>query len=139
MIILEYFSKSFLLMPLRSLDLSRFLSHVQFRWYSVSQDNKLLGLARGQARAATQEFSKNAPRMKSTTLNLARPQAVPRNILPQDVGYHAKRTDAALPGKHTRLLYDCLSWKEATVLAQLRTGMARLNGYLYRINPAATD
>lgn len=77
--------------------------------------------------------------MKSTTLNLTRSQAVPRNTLPADVGKHAKRVDAALPGKHTRLLYDRLSWKEATVLAQLRKGMARLNGYLYRINAAATD
>lgn len=54
-------------------------------------------------------------------------------------GRHAKRVDAALPGKHTRQLYDQLSWKEASVLAQLRTGMARLNGYLYRINVAQTD
>ncbi|KAJ5543770.1 hypothetical protein N7494_005049 [Penicillium frequentans] len=77
--------------------------------------------------------------MKSTTLSLARSQAVPRNTLPGDVGKHAKRVDAALPGKHTRLLYYRLSWKEATVLAQLRTGMARLNGYLYRINAADTD
>ena len=59
--------------------------------------------------------------------------------LPENVGRHAKRVDAALPGKHTRQLYDRLSWKEASVLAQLRTGMARLNGYLYRINAAETD
>ncbi|KAJ5300232.1 hypothetical protein N7508_007475 [Penicillium antarcticum] len=122
--------------------LQRNRNHVQFRWVSASEDNKLLGLAKVQARAATQEdalLQESAPRMKSTTLNLARSQAVPRNTLPADVGKHAKRVDAALPGKHTRLLYDRLSWKEATVLAQLRTGMARLNGYLYRINAAATD
>lgn len=59
--------------------------------------------------------------------------------LPENVGRHAKRVDAALPGKHTRQLYDRLSWKEASVLAQLRTGMVRLNGYLYRINVAQTD
>src|SRR5436305_1421569 len=47
--------------------------------------------------------------------------------------------DAALPGKHTRRLYDQLSRKEASVLAQLRTGMARLNAYLHRIKVAATD
>ncbi|KAJ5593445.1 hypothetical protein N7537_010349 [Penicillium hordei] len=122
--------------------LQRNRNHVQFRWVSASEDNKMLGLAKVQARAATQEdalLQESAPRMKSTTLNLARSQAVPRNTLPVDVGKHAKRVDAALPGKHTRLLYDRLSWKEATVLAQLRTGMARLNGYLYRINAAATD
>lgn len=53
--------------------------------------------------------------------------------------FWVKRVDAALPGKHTRQLYDRLSRKEASVLAQLRTGMARLNGYLYRINVAQTD
>ena len=31
------------------------------------------------------------------------------------------------------------SWKEASVLAQLRTGMARLNVYLHRIKAASTD
>lgn len=77
--------------------------------------------------------------MKSTTLNIARSQAVPGNELPQNVGRHAKRVDAALPGKHTRQLYDRLTWKEASVLAQFRTGMARLNGYLNQINVVETD
>jgi hypothetical protein len=77
--------------------------------------------------------------MKATTLNIARSQNVTNKGLPEKVGKHVKRADAALPGKHTRQLYDRLSWKEASVLAQLRTGMARLNGYLYRINIAQTD
>jgi hypothetical protein len=37
------------------------------------------------------------------------------------------------------ILRCSVSWKEASVLAQLRTGMARLNGYLYRINVAESD
>jgi hypothetical protein len=37
------------------------------------------------------------------------------------------------------LLYDGLSRREASVLAQLRTGMARLNGYLFRISVAASQ
>jgi hypothetical protein len=75
-------------------------------------------------------------RMKSTILNIAQSQAATSKGLPENVGRHAKRVDAALPGKHTRQLCDHLSWKEASVLTQLRTGMARLNGYLYRINVA---
>lgn len=117
-------------------------NQINVRWISTSEDNKLRGLAKEQARAATQEDAvpqKQVPRMKSTTLNIARSQAVPNNDLPANIGRHAKRVDAALPGKHTRQLYDRLSWKEASVLAQLRTGMARLNGYLYRINVADTD
>ncbi|KAF4237714.1 hypothetical protein CNMCM8980_002373 [Aspergillus fumigatiaffinis] len=114
----------------------------QDSWIPTSEDNTLLGLAKERARAATHEDAipqEQVSRMKSTTLNLARSQAATTKALPEDVGRHIKRVDAALPGKHTRQLYDGLSWNEATVLAQLRTGMARLNGYLYRINVAQTD
>jgi hypothetical protein len=47
--------------------------------------------------------------------------------------------DTALPGKHTRNLYDGLNRKEAKTLAQLRTGMIRLNSYLKRIGAADSD
>jgi ribonuclease HI len=117
-------------------------NQITIRWVSTSEDNKLLGLAKEQARIATQEDAipqVQVPRMKSTTLNIARDQQGISKGLPENVGKHVKRVDAALPGKHTRQLYDRLSWKEASVLAQLRTGMARLNGYLYRINVAQTD
>jgi hypothetical protein len=117
-------------------------NEINIRWVPSSEDNRLLSLAKEQARAATHEDStpqELVPRMKSTTLNIARSQAVASKELPENVGRHSKRVDAALPGKHTRQLYDRLSWKEASVLAQLRTGMARLNGYLYRIKVAETD
>ena len=74
-------------------------------WVPTSMDNKLLGLAKEQARSATQEDAvpqESVPRMKSTTLNLARSQAATSNNLPENVGRHVKRVDAALPGKHTR-------------------------------------
>jgi hypothetical protein len=108
-------------------------NRIKLLWIT-SEDKKFLGLAKEQARAATQEDAlpqERVPRMKSTTSNIARSQAVPRDGLPVDIGKHAKRVDAALPGRHTRQLYDRLSWKEASVLAQLRTGMARPNVYLY--------
>lgn len=117
-------------------------NEINIRWVPSSEDNQLLTLAKEQARAATQEDStpqELVSRMKSTTLNIARSQAVASKELPENVGRYSKRVDAALPGKHTRQLYDRLSWKEASVLAQLRTGMARLNGYLYRIKVAETD
>ena len=47
--------------------------------------------------------------------------------------------DIALPGKHTRKLYVGLQRNEASILAQLRTGMARLNGYLYRIGAVESN
>jgi hypothetical protein len=117
-------------------------NEINIRWVPSSENNQLLGLTKEQARAATQEDStpqESVFRMKSTTLNIARSHAVASNDLPENVGRHVKRVDAALPGKHTRQLYDRLPWKEASVLAQLRTGMARLNGYLYRLKVAETD
>ena len=75
-------------------------NQINIRWISTSEDNKLRGLAKGQARAATQEDAlpqERVPRMKSTTLNIARSQAVPSNDLPVNVGRHAKRVDAATP------------------------------------------
>jgi hypothetical protein len=115
-------------------------NRINIRWNPISEEHKLLGLAKEQARAATQEdalLQARVPRMKSTALNIAHSHIATRKSLPVNVGKHAKRVDAALPGKHTRQLYDRLSWKEASVLAQLRTG-ARLNGYLYRINMVET-
>jgi ribonuclease HI len=76
-------------------------NQINVRWISTSEDNKLRSLAKEQARAATQGdavLQKQAPRMKSTTLYIARSQAVPNNDLPANIVRHAKRVDAALPG-----------------------------------------
>ncbi|KAM5528512.1 reverse transcriptase [Fusarium oxysporum f. sp. phaseoli] len=59
--------------------------------------------------------------------------------LPDRVGGHSKRIDRALPGKHTKVLYDSLKRREADVLAQLRTGMARINSYLNKIGAVESD
>ncbi|KJZ67985.1 hypothetical protein HIM_12627 [Hirsutella minnesotensis 3608] len=86
-----------------------------------------------QAGAVAEEPSCRA---RSTTLRLALAQQQ-RDQLPENVGKHSKRIDRALPGRHTRTLYDGLTRKEADILVQLRTGMSRLNGYLHAIG--ATD
>jgi DNA-binding protein Fis len=52
-----------------------------------------------------------------------------KRTLPNDVGKHVKNINSALLGKHVCKLYDMLKWLEASILAQLRTEMARLNGY----------
>jgi len=111
-------------------------------WTPSSEENELLKIAKEKAREATQRGAipqTQTPRMQSTTLNVARSKLGTSKSLPEKVGKYSKRVDAALPGKHTRRLYHQLSWKEASVLAQLRTGMARLNAYLYRIKVATTD
>ena len=70
---------------------------------------------------------------------MARAKRGATRSLPEKVGKFSKRVDTALPGKHTRKLYDQLTRKEASVLAQLRTGMARLNSYLFIIEATPSD
>jgi ribosomal protein S16 len=115
---------------------------IRILWSPSSEENELLKLAKGRAKEATRQGATpqtQVSRVRSTTLNNARSKQRTNRCLPENVGKHSKRVDAALPGKHTRQLYDRLSWKEASILAQLRTGMARLNAYLYRIKVATTD
>lgn len=54
-------------------------------------------------------------------------------------GGHIKKLDRALPGPHTRKLYDNLTRAQAAVLSQMRSGYCRLNGYLNQINASETD
>jgi ribonuclease HI len=111
-------------------------------WTPAHDENKLKKIAKDRAQKATGPKARpptQRPGMKSTMLNAARAKRGPTRYLPEKVGSHSKRVDTALPGRHTKRLYDKLSWNEANVLAQLRTGMARLNSYLHRINAAPTD
>jgi ribonuclease HI/exonuclease III len=111
-------------------------------WLPPGEENELMKLAKEKAKAATRQGSipqDKVPRMRSTTLGIARGKQGTTRGLPEKVGKYSKRIDKALPGKHTRQLYDPLPWKEARVLAQLRTGMARLNIYLHRIKATPTD
>lgn len=115
---------------------------VTVTWVPVSSEHELLKLAQDEARDATREGAFPAakfPRARSTTLGIARAKQRVDNKIPTNVGDFTKRIDGALPGNHTRRLYDQLTWKEANVLAQLRTGMARLNDYLYRIKATASQ
>ncbi|UPK92131.1 hypothetical protein LCI18_003066 [Fusarium solani-melongenae] len=101
--------------------LQRDKNRVNIVWLPSRAELKVQRIAKTSARQATEAGLRS------------------EKTLPEGVGRHSRRVDSALPGRHTRLLYDQLSWKEASVLAQLRTGMARLNGYLYQIRAAPTD
>ena len=79
------------------------------------------------------------PRLRSSALRYARADVVKPMSSPPDHYHFGKQTGQALPGKHTRLLYDSLTKRDARVLAQLRTGKCRLNGYLARIQAVESD
>jgi ribonuclease HI len=115
---------------------------VTITWTPKHDENRLKKIAKERAQKATGPKAQSPiqrPGMKSTMLNNARAKRGTTRSLPEKVGIHSKKVDAALPGKHTRQLYERLSWRERSILSQLRTGMARLNSYLYRINAAPTD
>ncbi|OAA59246.1 hypothetical protein LEL_10854 [Akanthomyces lecanii RCEF 1005] len=100
---------------------------------------------RPRAKAAAQEAVRvtDAPealpyQARTTKMRLAMLERRRDKVLPEKVGKYSKRIDTALPGKHTRELYDQFQRRESDVLIQLRTGMSRLNGYLHKIGAAAS-
>jgi hypothetical protein len=74
---------------------------------------------KGTARRATERD--RAPQdesyqTKSTVINVAKAEQKAEKSLPEGVGKYSKEIDIALPGKHTRILYDSLKRREACVL-----------------------
>jgi ribonuclease HI len=115
---------------------------VVIEWIPASEDEELLKLAKVEARKASEDQAmpqKQFPRMRSTTLNIEKRKLKAERSIPENVGKHSKRIDAALPGNHTVLLYGDRPWKERNALAQLRTGMSALNNYLHQIKQLASD
>ncbi|KZL63698.1 reverse transcriptase [Colletotrichum incanum] len=118
-------------------------NRVSLFWLPAGVKSKVMKEAKAAAKESTRQGEtarKRPTRAYSTALGnaLQRAQAINRR-LPEGVGNFSKKVDAALPGIHMRQLYDDLSRKQASVLAQLRTGMARLNWYLHQMGAVATD
>ncbi|KAJ5550057.1 hypothetical protein N7461_004755 [Penicillium sp. DV-2018c] len=81
---------------------------------------------------ASQGLKSTAWQKTRETLNSSKPERFNRSY----GGEWTKNLDCALPGRHTRKLYDQLSSSQASILCQLRTGHARLNVFLARIAAA---
>ncbi|KAL3706321.1 hypothetical protein TMatcc_007332 [Talaromyces marneffei ATCC 18224] len=111
-------------------------------WIPGHADMDLQRQAKAEARKSTgtERLPEKQPfHAKSTTIRLALAVRKREWTLPEEVGKYSKALDIALLGKHTRNLYDGLNRKEAKTLAQLRTGMTRLNRYLNRIGAAHSN
>ena len=100
------------------------------------------------AREATEESCEvNSPpwaqvQLRASALRWARANAKQHrkdHFQLSTTGQFTRQLDSALPGPHTTMLYDSLDREKASILAQLRTGHARLNGYLHRIGKAESD
>jgi hypothetical protein len=115
---------------------------VNLIWLLSNSELEIQKIAKTSARHAKEPYvtpRKGAVKAKTTILSQTKADLRSERRLPEGVGRHSRKVDLALPGPHTRLLYDQLWWKEASVLAQLRTRMARLNGYQYQVMAAPTD
>jgi ribonuclease HI len=115
---------------------------VSLMWVPAESEGFVAGaLAKAAAkRAAMCETTDQRPyQARSTKLRLAKLAQQEVGDLPEGIGKYSKRIDTALPGKHTRQLYDQLERRESDILVQLRTGMARLNCFFHRIGVAESD
>ena len=116
---------------------------VQSQWVPGGRKLKVTDRAKTAAKMSTDLGKKpkeQSRQAKSTALHdMKRGIMTAKEELPSGVGRHSQEVDGALPGQHTKALYDALDRKEASTLAQLRTGMARLNSYLHRIGVSDKD
>ncbi|KAJ5819479.1 hypothetical protein N7474_005070 [Penicillium riverlandense] len=103
-------------------------------WIGSEQDTSGISMAKAAAQYATRKSS--PPNPPTGRLN---EQAHNQQFWQDPFGKHTKAIDSALPGKHTRDMYDQLHREQASTLAQLRTGHARLNRYLRRIGQTLDD
>ena len=71
-----------------------------------------------------------------TIITRLKANIIKKVTLPLRVGKAIKELDHALPGPHTKIIYNNLTKDEAKVIAQLRTGDAKLNLFLARIKAA---
>ena len=70
---------------------------------------------------------------KSSLVAHLRANIMNKVIFSPRIGKAIKELDYALPGPHTKMIYDGLSKEDAKIIAQLRTGDAKLNMFLTRI------
>ena len=52
----------------------------------------------------------------SSTISQMAPQLAYKRILPQGVGKAIRELDTALPGKHTKVIYDLINKRDAKIL-----------------------
>lgn len=115
---------------------------VVFAWAPVSSVFELGQRAKQLAKRSTDEgrVASGRPRLTKRIVLKCQQLLVQAMVqMPRTVGDAVRKIDAGWPGSHTRRMYDELSKRQASVLAQLRTGMTPLNGYLHSIKAVETN
>ena len=128
---------------LETIDKLEGAASITFQWVPAHAGVSLNEMANALARTATERERRAEqpflPRLKTAARRHAEEILTHGKWSRSDQGYFTKQVDQALPGKHTRRLYDQLNKRDASILAQLRTGKCRLNGYLARINAVESE
>jgi ribonuclease HI len=118
-------------------------SKIEFHWVPAHAGVELNERANTQARRATEKNSipqqPNLPRLATAARREITNQATGQRMSATEENSFRCHIDQAIPGKHVRTLYDGLSKKDASILAQLRTGKCRLNAYLFRIRAVESE
>ncbi len=117
-------------------------NRIQVIWLPAKITSQQQAAAKKAAREPTGQEAPLEPapyRARSTTTRRAIEAMKQSHILPRKVGNFTTKLDRALPGKHTKKLYDSLKKTEAKILVQLRTAMGRINEYLHRIGAAESS
>jgi hypothetical protein len=111
-------------------------NRVSLFWLPKEVESKQHEAAKSAAKRLTAKEQQETPgpyKAKATATRLAIRNIQKASTIPKGIGAFTTTMDCALPGRHTRKLYDSLNKVEAKILIQLRTGMGRLNTYLHRI------
>lgn len=98
-----------------------------------------VGLARASVQFKEGQVAQDRVRMSKRTMQNAQERLRRATSQVLTTGESVRKIDAAWPGNHTRRMYDDLSKRQASVLAQLRTGMTPLTGYLHNIKAVGTN
>ncbi len=110
-------------------------NRIQVIWLPTKVTSQQQAAAKKTAREPTSQEALLEPapyQARSTTTRRAIEAMKQSHALPGKVGNFTTKLDRALPGKHTKELYDSLKKTEAKILVQLRTVMCKINEYLWR-------
>lgn len=122
--------------------LTGFRNRVVFAWTPVSSIFELGQKAKRLAQRSTEEGRAAQDPVELTKRAVKNVQSRLRRAPSQTsttFGETVCRINAAWLGNHTRRIYDDISKRRASILAQLRTSMTPLYGYIHNIKLAETN
>ena len=120
---------------------------VSFQWSpghaKISGNERTHRLAKPASRPSSVicPYQRTSPLLLVTALEkgMSSHRAKSDNLARSSCGRFLKSIDKALPSPHTLALYKGKSKNQATTLCQLRTGISRLNSYLFKIRAADSE